>query len=395
MEKIKWKSPNTVTGPVAKGKNFFERQQIVEDIWYELENGSFILLAAPRRVGKTSIMTFLASKPKEGYKLIFRNVQGISSEKDFYKTIYELIINCLSKSNQFKKWVEIHLKSRSISEVDINGKLKLTNIELDYLAEINDIIPKIESDGEIVVLFIDELPELLFNLHKNNQSEDASRILKNLRRWRQEEQFEKLRFVLAGSIGIHYVVNTIEGRNSDLNDLKEVTCLPIEDTETDKYFDWATNNSTVQYNPELRAYLLSKIQYFVPYFINLMLNEIDNVARKRNNPTISKTDIDAAFASILNNNDFFADWKKRLSNYMPPADYIFVNEILTHIAHRESLTIQQIYDIAAKHDKMTDFMDFIDNLKKDGYIINRNNVYVFISPFIKEFWKLKNPIYNV
>jgi len=199
---------------------------------------------------------------------------------------------------------------------------------------------------------------------------------------------------LAGSIGIHYVVNAIEGRTSDLNDLIKVHCKPLEMDKTSSYIDWATKNATVQYNDELRGYLLNKIQYFVPYFFNIMLDEIDKKAMKIDNPEITNDSIDIAFDLVIKNNDHFADWKKRLYDYLPIEDFSFVNEVLTHIAHKDEISTQVIYDKALKHNKSLNYMDFISDLEQDGYLIEQNQKYIFISPFLKKFWKRNNPIYN-
>ena len=392
--KTPWKSPNTIIGPVATGNYYYERSEIVNEIWRELEKGNYILIAAPRRVGKTSVMRHITDHPKGGYKLIFENVQGIKSEKDFYEVLYRLILSCLSKGNQFKKWVENYLKSKTITEVDISGNFKFSHLEIDYLEEINCIITKIDKEGEIIVLLIDELPEVLYNLNKAGKNDDARAILKNLRRWRQGDKYQKLKFILAGSIGIHYVVNAIEGRTSDLNDLMMVHCSPLEAEETDEYISWATKNATVQYNGEMREYLLEKIHYYVPYFFNIMLDEIDKKAMKIADATITKQSIDSAFELVIKMNDHFADWKKRLKNYFPKEDFDFVNEILIHVAHKEGITIQEIFNKAQKHDKSDDYMDFIINLEQDGYIVKENEKYSFISPFLKEFWKQNYPIYN-
>ena len=57
--KNEWKSPKTIFGNVATGKYYYPRTDIVEEIWNELEKGSFVLLAAPRRVAKTSVLRAL------------------------------------------------------------------------------------------------------------------------------------------------------------------------------------------------------------------------------------------------------------------------------------------------------------------------------------------------
>jgi len=389
-----WKSPNTIIGSVATGNYYFDRPEIVNEIWRELEKGNYILIAAPRRVGKTSLMRHMTEAPKKGYKLIFENIQGLKSESDFYKVLYKLILSCLTKNKQVKNWFDTYLKTRSITEIDINGSFKISHLQLDYLDEINNIIPKIEESCDTIVLLIDELPEVLHNLNKNKKKEEAISILKNLRRWRQGIEYHKLRFILAGSIGIHYVVNAIEGRTSDLNDLIKVHCHPLEAENTNNYIDWATKNATVQYNDELRLHLLNRIQYFVPYFFNIMLDEIDKKAIKTKNPCITIQSIDNAFDLVIKNNDHFADWKKRLLDYLPKEDFRFVNEVLTYIAHKNEITIQEIFNKAQKHDKSIDYMDFINDLEQDGYIVEQNQKYIFISPFLKEFWKRNNPIYN-
>lgn len=387
-----WKSPRIVLGPVATGDFYYQRQTIVDEVWFEIDKGSFVLMAAPRRVGKTSIMKHIEQYPRDNYKVVFKNVQSLTSENDFYKTIYGLILSCLNRSAKFKNYLSKYLKSKSITEIDVNGSFKIASNEIDYLQEINNIIGDIDKDGETIVLLIDELPEVLHNLYKNDKIEEAVGILKNLRTWRQEEKFHKLRFVLAGSIGIHYVVNTIEGRSTDLNDLRKVQCEALTNEEANHYIDWATSEASVQYSQELRTYLLDKIQYHIPYFLNIIFDEVDKKALKNNKTEISTQDIDEAFSIVIKNNDHFEDWKKRLSDYLPVGDYSFANKILTWIAHKDKISIQKIYDFAKRNDKSEDYMDVIDELEKDGYIVQNEKSYVFISPFLKEFWKRKNPV---
>ncbi|MDR3245515.1 MAG: AAA-like domain-containing protein, partial [Prevotellaceae bacterium] len=223
---IKWIEPKTTVGDVAKGKYYYHREDIVDDIWSELEKGNSILIAAPRRAGKTSIMRYIEDNPKN-CKVIFENIQGIDSGKRFYATLYRLLLSCLSKNQKIKRWFKKTISSKSISELDIKGKVKIENLPLDFIDEIDKLVIEInEKEGiENIVLLIDELPDVLFNISKKDNNE-AKLILKNLRRWRQSKINKKVKFVFAGSMGIHYVVNVIENRNSDLNDLATINCNP-------------------------------------------------------------------------------------------------------------------------------------------------------------------------
>lgn len=294
-----WKNPKTTIGSVATGEYYYPRESIVEQIWNELGKGNSILIAAPRRVGKTSIMRHIEDNPKANYKMLFKNIEGITSANDLYKTIFDMILSCLSNSQSLPKQVFNYVKTFSVTEVDVKGKAKIERNTLDYSKEMDKLIAELNLINNMkIILLLDELPEVLFNIYKSGRPEEANSILKNLRKWRQNAKNKNLMFVLAGSVGIHYVVNTIGSRTSDLNDLANIDCFPLENDEIYTYIEWATGNATVQYNKELIDYLAEMVQYYVPYFLNLMLNEINAIARRNNNPTISKEIIDKAFNVI-------------------------------------------------------------------------------------------------
>lgn len=392
-----WISPRTVVGPVATGDCYYPRTEIVNDIWQELERGSYVLISAPRRVGKTSVMRDIEANPRGNYKVKFESVQAVTSEIDFYKTLYRLVLNCLNTSSKASKWLAAYMKTKKITEITTSG-VKIGDAELDYRQEINAIFKELDSNSETIVLLLDELPEVLFRLYKEGKKDEAIAILNQLRTWRQSD-FKKLQFVLAGSVGIHHVVKIVEGRTSSLNDLTQAICCPLDRSEALNYIGWATGNgATVQYNENQRGYLLDKVAgYYTPYFINLMLDEVNKIARKRADSIIIESDIDRAFVNVEKDNQHFRDWKNRLKAYMAPSDFDFVNEILTHISHRDSINIQVIYDKATKHKKTNDYMELMDDLERDGYITassEGSQTYIFISPFLKAFWKRNNPIYN-
>jgi uncharacterized protein len=393
-----WVSPKTIIGSVATGKYYFPRKEIVAEIWLELGKGNYIILAAPRRVGKTSVMKDLEENPEENYIVKFSSVQAIKSESEFYKHVYRLVLSCLSKTKKAKSWVSQYFQSKKITEVSLKElRFKFEEKSIDFQKEIKDLFENLDSDSETIVLLLDELPEVLYRLHKEGKTTEAKSILKQLRVWRQSN-YNNLRFVFAGSVGIHYVVSAIEGRTSDLNDLNNVQCTPISIESAREFIKWALKGASIQLKTEQVEHLINLLKgYITPYFLNLILDEIDKVAQKNSEPIISNEHIDLALQSNLRNLKHFNDWQKRLRDYMPDADFKFVNEILTHIAHREKIQIQKIYDIAVNHNKVIDYMSFIFDLKEDGYIIEHsidNQTYVFRSPILRAFWKIINPIYN-
>jgi AAA+ ATPase superfamily predicted ATPase len=64
---------NRVGSPVRLD-DFFGRDSFVELLWEKLDAGN-VLLAAPRRFGKTSVMYRLMDRPREGYKFIHADLE--------------------------------------------------------------------------------------------------------------------------------------------------------------------------------------------------------------------------------------------------------------------------------------------------------------------------------
>ena len=393
--KKNWIDPNFILGSVAIDSDFYIRNDIVTDIWSKLKKGNSVLLNVHRRVGKTSILLYMKQNPIENYQLIFQNIQGINSADEFFERIYSLLLICLSKMSKSKKWFKKFLcqkKITQISPVNIEFKTKPVN----FIEEIASLLIEINNIEEVenIVLLLDEFPEALVNII-NKSKIDASTILINLKKWRkQPEMNKKLKYVLAGSVNIRYVTDKIKKRNSDLNDIKKVELKPLSENEAYDYIGWATQNATVIYTPELKKYLLSKIQYFVPYYFNLLIDKINEQSKKVNNPSITTKNIDAAFDTIIKHSDNFKDSKKRVQDYLPAEKFKFANEILIQIAHKGQNNLQEIFDKAVKYNQIDDYMKIIDYLERDGYLTVIEGKYRFISPFLSELWKRNNPIYN-
>lgn len=80
-----WIGPRIVVGPAATGDYYFPRPDIVQAIWESILKGSHVLLAAPRRVGKTSVMLDMMENPPDGTRCIFQNIEGIKTEAEYYQ----------------------------------------------------------------------------------------------------------------------------------------------------------------------------------------------------------------------------------------------------------------------------------------------------------------------
>jgi len=68
-------------GNPVRGDDFFYREKLVEKAWGLIDSGNHFLIAAPRRVGKTSLMCYLLDHPKDNYTFLYIDIETINSEK--------------------------------------------------------------------------------------------------------------------------------------------------------------------------------------------------------------------------------------------------------------------------------------------------------------------------
>src|SRR5512140_3675383 len=78
--------PANVAGPTVRGSDFWGREQEVAAMWRLLGHGS-VLLTAPRRHGKSSLMNALADAPREGWTVVYLDVEYVETPSAFLTEI--------------------------------------------------------------------------------------------------------------------------------------------------------------------------------------------------------------------------------------------------------------------------------------------------------------------
>lgn len=391
-----WISPNTITGDAATGGKYFKREQISETFWVEVAKGNHILFVAPRRVGKTSIMMDLSENPPPGYVCIYQNIEGVKTRNEFYKRLFELILQCMdrSKIKTAKDFLSACLKKYKITELSKSG-IKLETATLDYESELRNLIPDLKKAKVHTVIFLDEFAEVISKLNKAGQGQDAIDMLHTLRELRSDKDFSHFTLVFAGSVGLQFVIKSID-RPKLINDLHPVETLALDKPQAAALIKQLTREATIQLPPDIVDYLIDKIHHLLPYYIQLMLEEIDLLAREMAQPQISTKMIDQSFENVLQKNKNFEDWLERLKDYQRE-HFSFINELLKHASHKGLITIQEIYNKAndEKYKRTEGYMDFVEQLVNEGYLVESpKQVYRFISPFLKQFWLKKYPVYH-
>jgi len=305
--------------------------------------------------------------------------------------LFEMLIERLSKVKKntklFTSWISRYdIKKISYDGFEIGKNLK------DYQKEVNELLTEVAKEGLTIIFFIDEFVEVILNLRNTKKVDDAISILHELREIRHNDDFKNIIFVFAGSIGLHSIVKEI-GRPKLINDIEPFRIGSLTEAEANQLINQLTHGATIQYNEEICNYLFQKIEYFLPYFIQLMIAEIDLISYQQEKTEINQLTVDKAFNNIIRNTSNFDDWILRLKDYLRD-NFNFINHVLKCCAFKEKVTIQEIYNISAVYKKEDICKDLMDSLVRDGYLREENGNYQFLSPFIKAYWQSKNPLFK-
>jgi len=303
-------------------------------------------------------------------------------------------VQCLERTRTektmalMKKWT----KQFKITEITKSG-VKFETKDIDYENELRNIIPELSGTDTHTVIFLDEFAEVVNKLNKKEQQQDAIDILHTMREIRSDADFRKFTLVFAGSIGLQFVIKTID-RPKLINDLHPVETGALNAKEATQLIHQLTHDATIQFTDDTIAYLQKKINHLLPYYIQLMIEEVDLICRTANQLEVTDAIIDEAFEGVLKKNRNFDDWLERLKDYQP-VHFPFINNILKICAHKGSITVQEIYNLASDkaYNRQDDYMDFVEELMNDGYLLEtEKHVYRFISPFLQQFWLKKYPL---
>ena len=184
-------------------------------------------MTAPRRVGKTSLMMELHRDPRNGWVVVYADVEactapdeiiaeilGVLAEKDeFQQRFWDKRIGSIKKAAG-------RVGSFSIDIFKVEMRPAMKN---NWKREAERLQKRLQSlilDDRKVLIIIDELPTPINNMLKSESKKgEAEKFMSWLRKLRQDQKHRnKVHTLVGGSIGMGGVMRRM-GRSSLINDM--------------------------------------------------------------------------------------------------------------------------------------------------------------------------------
>ena len=382
---------NTIIGQTARGKDYFPRPQITNEIWAKIEAGSNLLIVAPRRVGKSSILFNLWDEPRDNRIVIYYDSESVNNENEFYKKLYQHITDQISGIQKYKLKITTILKDlvSRIDSISIEGEVGIGISKVSYLDELSKLIRTIEIEDDRIIVLIDEFAQTVENILQDESERAAIHFLETKRVIRQAPEIhKKLQFIYAGSIGLENIVSRMNGSNL-INDLVSIQIPPLAKEEVKELIYRILDGSGVEFAEGAYEHLLSIIEWWIPFYIQLILDEANRILIEEESKRITIQVLDRSVKNALKERIYFDQWWARLRKAYKGDDFSFVKELLNQVSEKQTIRSNEIHNIAVKYKIENSFNDIVNALKHDGYINNNDDpkVYRFNSPLLREWWK--------
>jgi len=389
-----------VTGSPVEDDDFFDRPRDLARLQRNLANDANTLLTAPRRVGKTSLVLRLCDLERKAERCaVFLNVEGCHDELAFA----EKLVDALRESELHPEPLNrLSLAFRKTRETLRGLKLGAAgvDVEMDSTEDpdhgtlgraVESIFRRIENDGEPVLVVIDEMPELLLALGRDDHgTERVSRLLHWLRSLRQTYR-RNVRWIFLGSIGLDSFVDDRNLRKT-INDLTPMTLDALDSGEADLFLTRLAESNELPLAPDVRALIVERVGWPLPHHLQIVFHALVDSGAEHADAAA----VDAAFRHLLlpGNLSQFDTWRQRLDEQFGQSDAAAAKDILRHLSRYPDgrkraqilnalMTTRKDADPALVEDQLARLLLM---LQRDGYLLESKNRYTFRSFLLREYW---------
>lgn len=398
------KLPNKF-GPWVTGIEFFDRTSEIERLTQLLDEKNNILLVAPRRIGKTSLVreTFRRMEERGKDYLLFVDVQDCKTPEEVLVALAlaaqpyrDLAAKIAGAFASFWKGFRDNVESVGTSEL-----LELRfreGIAGDWRAKAGKIVQSLAEADRPLAICLDELPVMLNRLVTGpgdpaDRRATAEVFLSWLRRTVTAYP-QKVRWILCGSIGLEPILAR-HNLSFTLGHLRAFHLPPWDRATADACLRSLAASEGHSWPEASRGALLDKLAHFIPHHVQMYFGHVMDDCRMRGAAAPTAEDVGRVWQTHMlstRGHAELADYEERLLRILDESAVDLALALLTEAAVVGRLTPEVAVRILAGHglgqpDKA--LRDVLRVLEHDGYLQTDGETgpWVFVSPLIRDWWR--------
>lgn len=377
-------------GPPVTGDDFYGRIKELAQAHAYLDTNHSLVLSAPRRIGKSSFAKrLIEDKKSEGWNSVYIDLEGVQYQDDFLRIL-------INKFNSSKIWSQAAeaaggIVKRLIESVKGIGPVKLDFSRSETPQNLYASLSEAIDHTKDTIVVIDELPLFLNIIDKGDTSHKEAGFLLNWFRSLRQVEDTKIRWIFCGSVGLHNFTS-MRNLTMTINDMVALDFDALSQDEAEGLVSALADSLNLPITDKTVKYILDKIEWYVPYFIQLLFTTIKDYPEVKKG--ITESMVDTAFDSLSHTENLYT-WYERLAEYN---GYKEGAELLLNALCRadNGLSREELLDMYAQFTNEsvttanTDFSKTLNMLEHDGYILRTNGgIRRFHSPLLKNWWYSK------
>jgi AAA+ ATPase superfamily predicted ATPase len=390
-----------VIGNPAEGDNFYGREEEQSMLWKKLDS-EHILMLAPRRVGKTSLLKKLIDTAEQHSSTVLycsfakcidemgcinELLKAVSQSKTFGRSVFEGVVSNLKKV----KGVSFAGAKVELDTAQQSNWIDVGEILTSTLSELKN---STDNNSTNLIICVDELPIFILKLLEQEGGKNNVRYFLNWFRDLRQSHHNDIKWILAGSVGLDSVTARLNIGDT-INDLAPFHLGEFDSGTAKNFILELSKQYEMKISNETCNSLITQIGWLAPYYLQILTNTIYT------NKTclideVTEKDIKDAFEELLKptNKSYFDYWRQRLTEELGKPNDTYAIAILSNICHSTTgvsvSTLKQV--LASKTGEIGDVDDLLfyllDILENDGYLIcNKNDCYQFRFTLLALYWK--------
>jgi uncharacterized protein len=390
---------NRVGAPV-RGADFYGREAFVKHVSERLRTGH-VLLAAPRRFGKTSVRYRLIDEPQWDYRIVHADLEYMTEPAAF---VSELILKlaqdsklakALSKLSYAPKelWERIRANIEEVELYEVKVKLK-EKISPSWQESGEELFRRVAESKTTVVFFLDEFPMMIDRMARSEKyREEAKTLLRWLRALRHQPGCRNVRFLIAGSIGIGRVLDEL-GEIAAINDFEPIRLDPFPPKVAAAFLRELATSAGLPLSPACRRKMLEVVGTPVPYFLQILFSKVRESHALDGEP-ISPKKIELIYRNKVlgvDSKTYFGHYYGRLSEYYSKHEESAAKRILRELAVVKAMTRDACYqfyrEAAGSRAEIEGFNRLMSDLENDFYVTfdGAARRYGFSCKLLQDWW---------
>jgi uncharacterized protein len=400
-----------ITGSAVVAGNYLDSRKFLVDELRKLVVGHSVVVEAPRRFGKTSVIKeFVRQEREKGdesrFLILFLELEGVETLDQFCFKLYRNLIS-LYDVRRYGEWLKTVLQDSwnavatripSIGLPEIELELRKTTRDSDFSAWKERIDPLLAGLGKLdkeVVIVFDEFPDMLQNFNGGSEplgfvraNDVLTAWLRSIRQTQQDSAF--CHFVFCGSVNLRKTLEEA-GLSKRMNDTETLRVPPMSPEEARLLLQTLATSYGTMLESAALDFMVAKTADGPPYYGQVLIKALRDSRRNE----ISFEVLKAIYDNMLRSGDHdLHHFDSRLDSYISSAQELSCSRIILRTLCNDVWHERELYDVAIADSRLdyAAYQKVVDRLIYEGYIkrdLDSAGKLSFLSPLLRDWWACK------